>query len=81
MIYEAIASLNNGQSLVFELEEYQLEEFINSVRNELPYKDSRTGVISWLPPRQLQHLLIKPNQESPKCLKSQSLEVENALQV
>ena len=71
MKYDAIATLTNEQSLVFELEDYQVDDFMFAVANERPYKDSRTGVISWLPPRHLHHILIKPNLESPKCQKNQ----------
>lgn len=70
MIYEASATFDNGHTLVFELEEYQVEDFVFAVYSKTIYKDEKTGVLSWLPPDKLLHLIVKPNLESPKCPKS-----------
>lgn len=65
--FEATATMSNGHLIKFELDEYQIDEFLNAVVDECPYKDEKTGVISWLPPRHLYNIIIKPNLESPKC--------------
>lgn len=67
MTYEAIAIFDNGHRLSWELEDYQVDEFVDAVYRKIVYKDDKTGVISWLPPDRLHHLIVKPNLESPKC--------------
>lgn len=72
MIYEAIATFDNGRVLSFELQDYQVHDFVASVYNKLVYTDEKTGVISWLPPEKLHHLIVKPNLESHPCQVSQA---------
>jgi hypothetical protein len=71
MTYEATAIFDNGREIVFELQDDQVCDFAAAVFNKLIYTDARTGVISWLPPDRLLHLIIKPNMESHPCQKSQ----------
>ena len=80
MIYEATATFDNGQKLVFELEPYQVEDFVFAIFNKTIYKDEKNGVLSWLPPDRLFHLIVRPNNlESPKCKKSQNSDQEKDL--
>jgi hypothetical protein len=67
MIYNAVATFKNGRKAIFELEDYQVDEFLNATVKKCPYKDKKTGVMSWLPPEHLHHLIITPSLESPKC--------------
>lgn len=77
LTYEATATFDNQQTLVFELEEYQVENFVFAVFNKLLYKDEKTGVISWLPPERLLHLIVKPNLESSQCQKNHLSDLES----
>ena len=79
MMYQAVATLDNGKTLAFELERYQVEDFVAAVYNRLVYTDAKTGVISWLPTDKLHHLLVKPYQESPICQNPPSLDLEEDL--
>lgn len=80
-MYEAVATFKNGRKDVFELEDYQVDDFLTSTVRKYPYKDKKTGVVSWLPPEHLHHLIIKPNWESQSCQKSQNSDLESALQI
>lgn len=67
MIHHASVTFENRECLVFELEDYQVEDFLYSIVHKCPYKDVKTGVISWLPPEKIHHLIIKPTLESLTC--------------
>lgn len=77
--HEAIATYDNGHTISIELQGYQVDDFVFAVYNKLIYKDEKTGVMSWLPPDRLCHLVIKPNLESPKCQNNQSSDLVSDL--
>lgn len=79
MTYEATATFDNGHNLVFELEQYQVEDFVLAVASKKAYIDEKNGVMSWLPPDRLLHLIVKPNLESPQCQKPLSSDLVNDL--
>lgn len=73
MSFTASVTFDNLKSLHFDLEEYQVQDFLSAVENGSTYQDHKTGVISWLPPDRVYHVIIKPNLESlSSCQTSQS---------
>lgn len=75
--FEATVKFDNGMEMQFILQEYQVENFMFAIFNKLIYRDEKTGVLAWLPPERLLHVIVKPTLESPQCQKNQPSDQES----
>lgn len=74
---DAVVTYDNGRRELFELADYQVEEFADCVHNGKIFQDEKTQVMAWLPAGRIHSMIIRPHVESQKCPEQPSSDQES----